>query len=155
MKRISPLALLFLLEGCSNNSAFEDLVQKHWSSTTEACASNYLTFDDGEVAAHPNGRPLPLWNIKSVRHDWWWRSSDISIHVEPSANLMPGIDRSRPPDLANARDSGDAAVLVNPKRGMANRDPVMSLRRAHADEIRILAGCAQCRATGLLSSIFS
>jgi len=91
MKGISSFALLLLLPGCSNSSAFKHLEQKHWSTTIAACGNNYLTFDGGQIAAHPNGTLLPVWDIKSVGNGWWWRSSDISIQVEPSANIMPFI----------------------------------------------------------------
>ena len=89
MKRLIALPLLALLSACGGANTVERLEHTKWSDNISPCSVNYMNFDNGIIAAHPHGKLLPLWEIKSSK--WFWTNPNrVDLQVEPIGGTLIG-----------------------------------------------------------------
>ena|SRR5690242_16059376 len=85
--------LLFslLCTSCSKDTV-ERLEHTRWGNSAQSCSENYVTFDGGQIVAHPWGGVLPMWKINGIDDHWF--SSTVDVRIEPVEYVVKAIERA-------------------------------------------------------------
>jgi hypothetical protein len=89
MYRSAALPLYLLCASCSGAAVVDQLEHTKWGNAAQPCSVNYLTFNGGQILAHPFGGELPLWKIRKI--DAGGSSSKVDVEVEPAESVLKNV----------------------------------------------------------------